>query len=888
MDIEEHLINKTYFQTTVDDTSKKYPVKALGTAFFHEQMSEGTGLSSIRFAQGEVYYHHKDMEAAIYKWDNVKDDLQPWARKNIGDAYYHLGWLNEAEKTYKAIRTDDTTLSMEVALQLLTLYSENNQPDKAHLYMEKALTINPDYPNVTEIARAFYEDRQEWMKAIELASSEAVRTESLHWFTTLNEYVRNGYTEEFEPKYFEQVLFSLYKLDQRKFSELMSSFWFYYHGGPFSLIWLKTMNNIISQIDVSQEGQWKEISQLYYQSYLQLMNGQYLIHSLKDLLPEVIDNWIKVTQEKSSLFPATAAFAWDEFFPNTLHPDTVKEAERLVLTRPDSAAKEKEMTDLLETILIWAEENEVNIGNKWNWLLSQIDKDNHNYLLVTGSDSSKILNSMLNEELFKDDGITAFIQNGEQPAMNEITDMGTQSVNDIDEITEEGLVDLTWPSTFLKELNASIVHTSLSNQRSTKYSSIASGVLYVIESNESLQNDSLKQLSDFLEKQPDIPVHFVINDIGGGFGSEEIKKIISEQFPSSRQLDVTSRNDTSQLHDFIRNQFHLTLNKGSQNKGSKLLSFIRSLIGYLLDQRVTKENRYKEKVAFNDEVRNKLKGLVNHLEDSKSEKSANLLQSYRVLKEEMKKKVGRDIPPLLREVADEIAEDGDFRQVHEELDKMMNLKIDRYVTRDLIPAFELSIKSWLKTSDDELTETQNYLNEMSESFNKVYEEERMNLQCDFQVLKDWKRDLSRMMNRVEVEHINIMNRLLPSQLILKSAGKLLGNMQQNKQMLYNQYQKHIKNNDFEYVSTTIIAQFFMEFDLFEKALKSDISMSFEEPILQVNECIDEADAEIAGAKENLETMKEHPDAFFDPLKIFEVRILQYEMIDEMSEGNVFH
>lgn len=885
MNKEEHLINKTYFHTIVEENSKKYPVKALGTAFYHEQLNEGSELSLIRFAQGEVYYHHKDMEASIYKWSNVKGELEPWASKNIGDAYYDLGWLNEAEKTYIGIKTDSTTLSIEISLQLLTLYSENDQPDKAHKYMEKALTINPDYPNVTEIARLFYEDRSEWKKSVELAVKEAVRTKSFHWFTTLNGYIKSGYTINFSPNFFEPILISLYELDQQKFSELLTSLSSSYRNSDSELAWIKTMNGVFANINVSEEEHWEEITQVYYDSYLQLMNGQYLISSVKNLLPGLIGTWLKLSKEQYSLFPATAALAWDDFFPRTLDSLSLKDAEKVVLAYPNMISKREEMTKLMETILSWSEQNDVSVGNKQKWLLSEIQDYDNRYLFITGSGASPLLNSIFEENLFNDDHLTAFIRAGEHPVMNRITDKDTYPVSDMNDLNERDLIELSWPSRFLNELSGSLVYGSISTDDKIQedYIRVASGMLYVIGNKQSMIKDEIELLNDWYEKHRDIPIHFVINDTEASIGTEELKHFLAERFPTSRQFSLTTKGGYASLHDFIETEFKLELTQTNQNRGNILLYLIRSMISYLMNQRITKENAYKEKVVFNDQVRNKLKGLVNHLEDSKVDKSSRLLQSYRVLKEEMKKKVWEEVPPLLRTVADELDEETDFRQVHEEIDGIMNQKIGKYIDEDLVRSFEVELKTWLQSSRTELTETQKYLTEMSHTFNKMYGEDKMNLMCDFQVLKDWERDLDRMKNRSEVDHINIMNRLIPSQLILKSAGKLLGNMQKNKQILYTQYQKLINNSDFEHVSAEIINQFFMEFDLFEKALKSDVHMSFEHPLLQVKEFIEEAEIESTFAKEKLDKMKKNPNAFYDPLKIFEVRTLQFEMIDEMSE-----
>ena len=76
--------------------------------FFSEQKRELSDLSYIRFAQGEVYFHHRDFESAIFKWENIQNELEPWAKKNMADAYLELELLDTAEDIYKAITTDST------------------------------------------------------------------------------------------------------------------------------------------------------------------------------------------------------------------------------------------------------------------------------------------------------------------------------------------------------------------------------------------------------------------------------------------------------------------------------------------------------------------------------------------------------------------------------------------------------------------------------------------------------------------------------------------------------------------------------------------------------------------------------------------------------------
>jgi len=86
---EKLLMEKTFHETFTGDIGRNlHPIEVLGAAFVEEQKNEPYDLTDIRFAQGEVYFHCKDYEAAIFKWENVQNEREPWAKKNIADAYY--------------------------------------------------------------------------------------------------------------------------------------------------------------------------------------------------------------------------------------------------------------------------------------------------------------------------------------------------------------------------------------------------------------------------------------------------------------------------------------------------------------------------------------------------------------------------------------------------------------------------------------------------------------------------------------------------------------------------------------------------------------------------------------------------------------------------------
>lgn len=179
MTLEKQLIQKTYYEMFINEHENVHPIHVLGEAYQEELKKDIPDLSFIRFAQGEVYFQNKDYEAAIFKWENITNELEPWAKKNIADAYYESGLLSNAEDFYLAIETDQLTLNTEVNLQLFSLYIERGKMDPAVAVIKSTIISNPDYPNVTQIARSFFEERQDWTNAIELAVNEAKRTGSL-------------------------------------------------------------------------------------------------------------------------------------------------------------------------------------------------------------------------------------------------------------------------------------------------------------------------------------------------------------------------------------------------------------------------------------------------------------------------------------------------------------------------------------------------------------------------------------------------------------------------------------------------------------------------------------------------------------------------------------
>ena len=166
---------------------------------------------------------------------------------------------------------------------------------------------------------------------------------------------------------------------------------------------------------------------------------------------------------------------------------------------------------------------------------------------------------------------------------------------------------------------------------------------------------------------------------------------------------------------------------------------------------------------------------------------------------------------------------------------------------------------------------------MAAGFNSIYGEERIKLVCDFRVLDDWRRDANRMTSGVQMESINILLRHTPQQLLLKGAGMLFGSIA-NKSVLYNKYITLIETQDYTEVAQLIADKFLLQFDMFEKAITRDISMFFEEPKDVMDSMIAETNERIGEHNAALEKMRSQPELYRDPLKLFELRLRQYEWI----------
>ncbi len=74
----------------------------------------------------------------------------------------------------------------------------------------------------------------------------------------------------------------------------------------------------------------------------------------------------------------------------------------------------------------------------------------------------------------------------------------------------------------------------------------------------------------------------------------------------------------------------------------------------------------------------------------------------------------------------------------------------------ILPKFHDSLQGWIRVSGNEFKESQTFLDGLCDGFNALYEEDRLQLECDFKVLDDWRRDIIRITSNVRLEEVNIL------------------------------------------------------------------------------------------------------------------------------------
>ncbi|HFJ9286468.1 TPA: dynamin family protein, partial [Bacillus toyonensis] len=908
MRIEKQLIKKMYYETFLMENETKPPLDVLGEVYVNEEKHEISDGSYIRFAQGEFYYHHQDFESAIFKWEKVGNELAPWAQKNIADAYFELNRLSVAEEVYTSITTDNKILMTEIGLQLLSLYIEQNNFDSAFAVIKEAVSLNPDYPNVTKIARSFYEEQQDFDSAVELAVNELVRTESYPWFEVLKGYIDKGFTKNISPDYFHEVLVTLNHVDQVQFTQIVSSLWNSYKNEQNYLLWLNTINEFFLHIEIHSSDIWDKISSLYEETYFELIQGQYTLRQLHDIIPNLLTNWLKVVNSSYAVFPSAAVLAWDEIFPSKIDVANIKNAENLLLYSINHVDGLEYSLHLFESITQWAQKHDIEMGHRFRWLVSELADLRTNRILVTGTSGNgktAFINSIVGENILENSiSNVVVLKNDAHTEINAITDSAittTENFSDYHDMMslhhqtyrDRACVEFKLPCKFLSENKLTFVVTPGFNRNNDtrdeifEYLNSVDELLFVLNADSPFTDKERDILLSIQEHTPNLQIHFLLNKIDNIYSEAEVKRVlhdtqarINAYFPQARLFPYsslyTSNQQLNDLTEFIR--FNFNYKNIDADRTEKLLFFIRKTITYLLDKRVEKENNLVDAMNWNEDMLVKLNGSINNLTAFEREKIHIITQSYRTMKTEITNGLTEHIPKLLQSCSDLISEESDFGNIEMELNTAMNERVHKYLEQTVLPNFARSMQNWIETSNNELLQSQSHLEELSEGLNSLFGENRIQLECDFKVLDDWRRDTDRMTTRIQMEEVNILRRFTPAQFLLKSAGKLFGVLPKNRSMLYNKYKQYIENEDYTEVTASIMKKFFLQFELFENTQERDINMFFRNPFNSLKQAVENTQLEIQEKQEILHKMKSNPEVYHDSITLFELRLRQCEVI----------
>ena len=491
-----------------------------------------------------MYFHFKDYESAIFKWENIQNEWGQWAKKNTADAYFELGLLPTAEDIYKSIATDDLTLHTEVSLQLFSLYMERNKHELASNVIKEIIELNPDYPNVTILARSFFEENGDWSSAIELAKKEAVRLGASSWYDALISYVEKGRTKLMDPNYFEPALIELAKLDSNRFERLSAALWNSYKDEESHITWMFVINRVIAKLDSNIVCSWKILSGLYEESYLKLINGTHLIKEIGALIPDLLTSWMKICDTSYALSAASSVISWNEMFPLTLADSAVYEAENVLLKLEKQTSGFEEAIRLEDEINSWAVKQELQVSNTLTWIMNVLKEKESYKLAMVGtieSGKSSVINTVMGREVLPEDNTAlVVIDHSVDPKIVEISESDILHVNKIEErpsFRHQRSFHAKLNSAFLQENQLTLIDTPSLTNRKELFSCLhaADGVLFVLNANTPFTDKEQQMLQQIREEMPNVPIHFMMNKMDSVY--DEHRNTVNETWARIKQFE---------------------------------------------------------------------------------------------------------------------------------------------------------------------------------------------------------------------------------------------------------------------------------------------------------------------------------------------------------------
>jgi len=876
MTIEERFIQKTFYQSLIKD-SEYHPVQTLADMFLEEQNKDVYDLSDIRFAQGEIYYHHKDYEAAIFKWEQVGNDLQPWAKKNMADAYYKLDLLSTAEALYQSIETKNPVLKMEINLQLFSMYSSEKQYKKAETAIRTALTTNPDYPNVATIAISFFEEQKDWISAINTAMNKYIRTTNNEWVERILHYIHKGFTQTISPSVFQKFLHKLLQTDIQQFENISITLWRSYQSDRNYLKLLKELNEIFIYIGVDERDDWYGLVKQYEDTYFNLIKGNYRISEIKEIVPDLLAVWLKISQ-KSPLLAAAAVLAWNEIFPLSISSKILTEAESLILNGKSDNHVLDELEELYTSIIQWTKKENLTVNAQLTWILEQLKERNlQNVLLLSSSDEKKLqlIHQITQEKLFHQilDSVV-LLKPGEEKEIREIRCNNQRMY-----------VDYKSPSQFLNRHQLAILHVpiDLKNEQWDVYNTLylADKLLYYFPPNTTLDEQVFEELSFVKSYVRNIPIHFVVHEDESNDKQNCLMKQLGVHFPHSNIYLINNQSEEQTLTLFIQ-----TISTNDQRlleeRLEKRLFFMRKLIADLVKQRLENENGMKDHIQQKETLLSKVTAEVAEINQLKDDKLETIQHSYHLIRQELISYLKDEIPTLLHKCSNIIDNHFDSKTFEQQVNEEINKKLKEFLNAFVLKKCKSFLNDWLKICESDFNECKNKLIISEKKVKKLLNLQDLSLQPEIKLLDDWGRDIDRLCSSIQYEEINIFNRNTFSHLFIKGAGRLFSAIQSDhwkKRM-----KQYIETEDFEELTNYIIQQFFLPFTLFEKGIERDIAYFFKKPLEHLQTIQKSLEEWLNDKKEELNDIKNHPETYRDPLTLFELRLRQFEWAEKVGKG----
>lgn len=911
MGFEQQLVHKTFYETLVE-AGEHDVVSALGDIFFTAHR-DGADLSSIRFAQGEVYFHRRDYEAAIFKWEQVhRDDLRPWAQKNIADSYYELGRLELAEELYRSIEADSETLQAEVILRLFSLYRELGEKEKADGMIKRGVALNPDYPNMTEWARAFFEEQGDWDSAIELALGEVVRTSARRWADVLTGYVEQGHARTMAPARFSRCLVLLYETDRVKFERLVQALWNGYRDGDLYFSWLAEWNRLYDELAMGRDYEWKRLPGLLAEAYAGLMKGPYRLKELVEVVPPLLKSWIRLADERGVAVAAAALLAWGEKFPDSFDKAAVEEAAKRLVHAERQAGEPG--VSLFEEIADWAEAQRAGSHFRFRWLVRQLSEMRTHRMLVVGAARNErlaFLRTVIGEAALVAPSAPVLVwKHGSETEVAKISDDQFTVFSSVEEFQQTAggrgsrfpddvVIECTTPFPSVPQDVAFLDIGPLDGRSSSDQEAfvsflLADSILFLLNGDDPLSGVDERLLLQLRERAPRVPIHFLLPPGDGMVDEQEALRAAEEVEAHVRAIVPEAKVIVYSPHAPSRRQYQELIgllgevrhHLSPARREEAVLAAIGRFIAHLFRQRAEAESRLAESVIWKKEMAAKLNGAIHQLGDLQEEKTAKISQSFRTVLEETRAALLAAVPDMLRKAAGLVREDSDFSRLHFALNDRVNEQLRAYIDQEALPALHRALDGWIAAAEEQLNECQAFLHEMGEGFNAMFGEERLMLECDFRIVADWRRDISRLTSGAQIEKLNIFLRRTPGQLLLKGAGKLLGAFAQNKAMLAQKYKQLIETQDYADVAETAARQLLLPFEWFAKSIERDVTQFFQAPATALRETLERLELEIAAQEGELKQMRTNPEAYRDPLVLFGIRLRQCEQLAQAAAAAI--